>query len=180
MSTIDSFASQATSSRSSQGSQTRRFPMIASMTSTQKVCCICGDTNNRRRIPKEALSQAWLEKNILIPHQNRVCSHHLIGKLFTHDDLHDLKSNKQGVLMTDEELGTWILQLTHNSRPNMRPRLDFDDPTNTLLDDYHTLIGFSKFVFDDLLTYLKGHINSSTNRTPRNAPVSSTHLTMPT
>ena len=91
---------------SSTSLRTRRLSDIKSVASSQRFCFICKNVNGRRRIPKQALAQVWTEKTIFIPHNNRVCQHHLEGKMFSDAAMDEIVSNKDGVLLTDEEIST--------------------------------------------------------------------------
>jgi hypothetical protein len=158
------------STASSTSLRTRRLSEIKSVTSSQRFCFICKNVNGRRRIPKKALAQVWNEKTIFIPHCNRVCQQHLEGKLFSEDAMDEIVSTKDGVLLSDEEISTWIFELTLSHQPEKRQRrYNFDDPNNVTSDDYATLVGFSKEDFDSLLPYISGQIHNSVNRSARNA-----------
>ncbi|XP_035714512.1 uncharacterized protein LOC118438406 [Folsomia candida] len=78
---------------------------------------------------------------------------------------------KHGVLMSDEELAQWILDLSSNRNKlgARRRRYNFDDQTDVDKDDYPNLVGFSKIQFNSLLAEISGHVHNSVNRSVRNA-----------
>lgn len=159
-------------SASSSSSKSRRLPNISSVGSTQNRCFICHDLQGRTRIPKSALAQVWTEKEIFIPHDNRCCSIHLERQLFSEEAMELIVPTKNGVLMSDEDLAQWILDLSkrNNLKSNSkRRRYNFDDPTDVDKEDYPNLVGFSKIQFNSLLTEISGHLHNSVNRTVRNA-----------
>ena len=77
----------------------------------------------------------------------------------------------EGVLLTDKELSEWIFDLTTlcKSGKEMRRRFDFDDPQSVTPRDYETLIGYTKENFEEVFDVIKPYINSSANRSRRNA-----------
>ncbi|XP_035705029.1 uncharacterized protein LOC118434818 [Folsomia candida] len=99
---------------SSMSTKSRRLPTIDSVGSTQKRCFICNNPSGRKRIPKSAITQVWTEKEIFIPHDNRCCAMHLERQLFTDEAIELIIPTKHGVLMSDEELAQWILDLSSN------------------------------------------------------------------
>ena len=100
-----------TSSQHSISSTTsnRRLTDIKSVSSTQKCCFLCKNKDERKSIPKSALKQVWQEKNIFLPHHNRTCSSHLINGKFTENALAQIVATKSGVLLSDDEIGKWII-----------------------------------------------------------------------
>lgn len=170
---ISSTADSQNSSTLSQASTTshRRLSSIKSVSSTQKCCFLCKNKDERKSIPKSALRQVWEEKNILLPQNNRCCSVHLINGKFSSEALDEIVSNKSGVLMNDEQIAAWILELstkpTNKYKKNVR--FDFEKEDELSEDEYKTLLGIGKEQFKILFNYIKGHIKDSCNRHPKNA-----------
>jgi hypothetical protein len=129
----------------------RRIPQLLSVTSTQNQCFLCKKPD-RHRLPKSAQVQAWIEKTILIPHNNRCCPEHLDGKNFSEEALAMIEGKKEGVLLSDDELATWILNMTSHCKKQLgkRRRIDFDNTNNVLASDYNLLLGISKDNFEIL------------------------------
>jgi hypothetical protein len=163
--------SQNSMSSTVSSARTRRLPNIMSVASSQKACFLCKNKDGRKRIPKVALSQVWIEKNILIPHENRCCASHLAGKQFTDGSMDEIVATRRGVLMTDEQLSRWILDLSELCKKNkeQRKRFDFEAPNNVKDDDYHLLLGVTKPNFETILSIIKSGLHKSQNRTPREA-----------
>jgi len=158
------------STGSTLSTKARRLQGILSVISTQKSCFICRNSTGRKRIPKQALTQVWMEKSILIPHENRCCAVHLVERQFTEEAMGLITATRNGVLMSDEELCSWIFQLSQlGKNRRLRRRYNFDDPQDISQEDYANLVGFPKEDFDFLLTEISGHVHNSSNRSPRNA-----------
>lgn len=168
---VNDDSQNSTLSTTSNSSKSRRLPNILSVASSQKACFLCKDTTGRRRIPKEALAQVWIEKTIMIPHENRSCGSHLSGKEFTDAAMQEITPTTHGVLMSDEELSHWILDLSQMCKMNKekRKRFDFEDPKNVPEEDYPILLGVTKANFDTMLSIIKSSLHKSVNRTPREA-----------
>jgi hypothetical protein len=66
----------------------------------------------------------WEEKNILLPQNNRCCSVHLINGKFSSEALDEIVSNKSGVLMNDEQIAAWILELSTKPTNKYKKMLD--------------------------------------------------------
>jgi hypothetical protein len=162
---------QSSSSSSRSSVRERRLPGIQSIAASQSRCCVCSDPRGRKRIPKAALSQVWIEKSIVIPHENRTCATHLVDKRFTDAALELINPTKNGVLMCDDQLTAWILDLSANSQQknSKRRRYDFENGQDVPFADYQHLVGVSKENFEILLSFIKPSVHSSNNRTPRNA-----------
>lgn len=106
----------------------------------------------------------------MLPHENRTCFDHLNGDKFSEEALERIKPTKDGVLMSDEKLTNWILEMTLLVKKQLkRKRVDFDDIENVPMEDYKLLTGLSKADFELLLEYLKGNLNNSRNRSVRNS-----------
>ena len=152
------------------GQQSRRYFNIKAVASSQRYCFICKNNEGRARVPKEARAQCWMEKDISIPFNNRVCKIHLDGKLFSQEALDSIEGTKDGVRMTDEEMADWIFDLTQLAKgEGKRRRYNFDDPKNVPASEYKLLVGFEKEDFDYLVTRISPYLNKSSNRSVRNA-----------
>jgi hypothetical protein len=169
--TLRSLGYQSTARGRSKYKNVRRLSGINSVSSSQKSCFICHSTAGRKRIPKDALSQVWLEKEIMVPHNNRCCGSHLSGKLFSKEAMEAIVAPKHGVRMSDEKLCSWILDLSGICRKlkSEQRRYNFDDPTSVRQKDYKLLVGLTKSDFDALLPELSGQLYESSNRSKRNA-----------
>jgi hypothetical protein len=152
-------------------SQTRRLSTILSVPSTQRACFICKAQGGRKRIPSDALFQVWITKDIVIPHENRCCANHLTGKTFTDDALNLITGTQRGVLMTDDNLVEWILQLSEHvkNKSQKRRRYDFDDESSVPELSFKNIVGFVKEDFDYLVSRVQGYMHNSVNRSTRNA-----------
>jgi hypothetical protein len=163
-------SSQAPSSQMSITSN-RRLKTIKSVPASQKKCFHCGSVGGRSRIPKAALKQVWEKKNILLPQNNRTCSDHLLDGLFRENVLEEIEGNKMGVIMSDTEIANWILELS--TRPaqkyKRKVRFDFAALDDIPPEDYVTLTGYDKDVFDRLFDVIKHKLKDSPNRHPKNA-----------
>jgi hypothetical protein len=158
-------------STASTSSKSRRLPNILSVASSQKACFLCKNSSGRKRIPKAALSQVWIEKNILIPHENRCCGSHLVGKEFSDEAMDQITATTHGILMTDEELSRWILDLSLlcKTKQEKRKRFDFNDSKNIKDEDYPLLLGVTKQNFETMLSMIRSKLHKSQNRSPREA-----------
>jgi hypothetical protein len=156
-----------TSSQHSISSTTsnRRLTDIKSVSSTQKCCFLCKNKDERKSIPKTALKQVWQEKNIFLPHHNRTCSSHLNNGKFTHEALALIVATKSGILMSDDEIAKWILELSSHSLPKYKKkvRFDFEDEAELSEDEYWTLTGMTKSQFAILSNYIKGDLHKYIN-----------------
>jgi len=84
---------------------------------------------------------------------------------FVFQALKSIEVNKIGILMSEAELGRWILDLTKDASWIL---LDFSS-ADFSMEDHQSLLGMSKEDFNDLHRICHGWIHNSANRSSKNA-----------
>jgi len=144
---------QSICSTASSASTIYFLKQIQTCGATQCRCMICGK-DERHRIPRLALLQVWISKQVFIPVNNRTCSSHLNNGIFNHDALERIDATKYGVSMSGEELGKRIIDInTKSSSQNLMSDIIRNQMSNT---NYEMLFGITKVQFLDLYsTYIE-------------------------
>ena len=75
-------------------------------------CGFCRNKNNLIRVPLNARLQCINERRIFIPNSNRVCSEHLIKKLFFDDDLQLIEVYSNTSFLTAEEICLFLNKIS--------------------------------------------------------------------
>lgn len=103
------------------------------------------------------------EKVIVIPPGERCCAGHLISGKLSDDAVQKIKTN-DSVLLNRTAVLTMIDSLREMAIEH--PRLDFDDESSMDDKDYKALKGFSRCVFQDIVSTVTS-INSSKRRSKK-------------
>jgi len=136
------------------------IPGIKSITPTQRRCSFC-PAMGRKRIPFDAIFDAYIKTGIMIPQNNRCCDLHLDNGKIKPDVLLNLKHQNDHSHMTGAQVSKWLNIMRSEIITNRRI-LDFQKQN---YDDsvYDMFLGLRKANFEVLHSECTG-IRNSKNR----------------
>lgn len=129
---------------------------ISTTSKTHRRCTVCTKDGNAKTrlvvIPEEAVTQAFVERQIFISSKNRCCVKHLCGDYFTKDALFALKAVSNSTFLNRTDIYCLLERVRQLCKSS--GKLNFDVPVGFTDEDYVRLTGVTQSQFDNLLSCL--------------------------
>lgn len=127
-------------------------PTVLTVPISERACFLCQDTSSRKRVPRDAIIQAWAKQSVLIPKNNRTCMRHLNAELeFTDESLDRLFQLSQSKSV--HGLAVELLALAELLRDAISPEKHCFSINQMSNSDYKNLTGITKDNFEDMHSY---------------------------
>lgn len=134
-------------------------------------CCVCGTCRSPlQRIGKAARSHFFVARGCILPQGSRCCRKHIQAsgnvQLLTPESMMRISISDRNAELTPSA----VTELLSGVRDIALQRgLDFAASASMTDADYWRLLGVSKADFDNLLTYIEGHLRTPTTHSKRTA-----------